>query len=630
MKKLTMLTSCLALTACFGGGGNGITTGSTTDVYRIATNANATVNTNNSNITGMTSSVLLNDSDEHRAEAIATVAEALGDDVYTNSNLVRRAGSRARAGSTPGGSSSLTDVQKFYIAYHKLEKMESTLNALDAVADDADDFAEYVTDNKAAVIEAFKLLDHNTTINSQSSNDDIATAFGTVRSGLATAIAAVKPFSTVKIDQVQFNFAGDGKYAQFKIDSRGDIVSVAQFDRSDDTISKEGWFNRDRSNGKLLTTFSKQLDTWTFNLGDCVGEEDTTGGTDAENEAATVRNWFHGINGGKSDITSLKIKTEHNAVAPTRDQMKAAVNNEIDKFIEGQHDSVPTNAATHLKAYYAGLIDYQQDSVYTNYVAWTTHVYDSTEPTTKGYTKTAGDYSVTLAGLGKNVGLKYSDFGYATMNESGEPPIYSPYSGGYEDLAVNGITTVASDVTFKGKAIVGVETDENSMLMEDDDASLVLSNPSTGVVKTTLTMSNLRDVNTAHAKRDWYTTTITQTGFGTDTDTTSVTKTINMKFDVDGKTIDENFEFQSGAPTSEDGVTFTNGPSSNWVASEGRYQKAGTGYSYGGHSEFNYYSPDATQANMDEAGGTFHFGEIQSIDNGTEVSMYGAFGGKKQ
>lgn len=624
-----MLTSCLALAACFGGGGNGITTGSTTDVYRIATNANATVNTNNSNITGMTSSVLLNDSDEHRAEAIATVAEALGDDVYTNSNLVRRAGSRARAGSTPGGSSSLTDAQKFYIAYHKLEKMESTLNALDAVADDADDFAEYVTDNKAAVIEAFKLLDHNTTINSQSSNDDIATAFGTVRSGLATAIAAVKPFSTVKIDQVQFNFAGDGKYAQFKIDSRGDIVSVAQFDRDTHEISDDGWFNRDRSNGKLLTTFSKQLDTWTFNLGDQMVGDSFTG------DALTTQTWFNGISGGKGDLGSLKIMTEHDAAAPTRDQMKAVIDTEIAKFVGGQNglnSGQRTMYTTQLQNYYHGLVDhYDNDNdVYDYYTAWTTTEYDSTNPADRYHTKEVKDYSVTLNTLGKGVGLKYSDFGYATMNESGEPPIYAPYAGGYEDLAVNGITTVASDVTFKGKAIVGVETDEDSMLMEDNNASLVLSNPSTGVVKSTLTMSNLRDVNTQHANRDWYTTTITQTGFGADTDTISVTKTINMKFDVDGKTIDENFAFHSSAPTSEDGVTFTNGPSSNWYAAEGRYQKAGTGYSYGGHSEFNYYSPDATQANMDEAGGTFHFGEIQSSDNGTEVSMYGAFGGKKQ
>ena len=607
-----MLTSCLALTACFGGGGNGVTTGSTTDVYRIATNANATVNTNNSNITGMTSSVLLNDSDEHRAEAIATVAEALGDDVYTNSNLVRRAGSRARAGSTPGGSSSLTDAQKFYIAYHKLEKMESTLNTLDAVADDEDDFAEYVTDNKAAVIEAFKLLDHNTTINSQSSNDDIATAFGTVRSSLATAIAAVKPFSTVKIDQVQFNFAGDGKYAQFKIDSRGDIVSLAQFDRSDDTISKDGWFNRDRSNGKLLTTFSKQLDTWTFNLGDQIVGDNLTG------DALATQTWFNGIPGGKSDLGSLKIMTEHDAAAPTKDEMKAAIDTEIAKFISGQNgltSGQQTMYTTQLQNYYHGLID-----------GWTINNNE----------KSVNDYSVTLNTLGKGVGLKYSDFGYATMNESGEPPIYSPYAGGYEDLAVNGITTVANDVTFKGKAIVGVEAEEGntkrSMLMEDNNASLVLSNPSTGVVKSTLTMSNLRDVNTAHAKRDWYTTTVTQTGFGPDSKAGDVTKTINIKFDVDGKsaTMDNAFAFHSSAPTSTNGVTFTNGASGDWFASEGRYQKAGDGYSYGGHSEFNYYSPDATQANMDEAGGTFHFSEIQSQDNGTEVSMYGAFGGKKQ
>lgn len=57
MKKLTMLTSCLALTACFGGGGNGVT-GGTSDISRVTTLGPGAISSNSA-VTGMKSEIVV-------------------------------------------------------------------------------------------------------------------------------------------------------------------------------------------------------------------------------------------------------------------------------------------------------------------------------------------------------------------------------------------------------------------------------------------------------------------------------------------------------------------------------------------------------------------------------------------
>lgn len=57
MKKLTVLTSCLALTACFGGGGNGVTSGGSMAPVRAAVDPTAV--TSNANVTKMASEILV-------------------------------------------------------------------------------------------------------------------------------------------------------------------------------------------------------------------------------------------------------------------------------------------------------------------------------------------------------------------------------------------------------------------------------------------------------------------------------------------------------------------------------------------------------------------------------------------
>lgn len=407
--------------------------------------------------------------------------------------------------------------------------------------------------------------------------------------------------------RLNFKFAGEDKYAKFVIDDSGVITKVAQMN-SDDTITEQGYFTRDTdAQGKLKTTFSKQMKKWSFPLGDWNGNT-----------------WFASVPSGKEKITNLQMITETDA-EPTKAQMKARIEALIDEFVSEQNGGQPaTEDVEAIKEHYTGLID-----------AYDPYNVDPGVQNDLGRSHVLVDYSVSLTGLGTGLGLKYSDFGYAKMVEDGDE-IYAPYSGGYSDLALNSITTMEKDIKFKGKAVAGVEVrDErtgikDSMLLVDNDAYLTLDKNGN---KSTLEMAHLQDQNPAHAKKDWYTVTIEKVG----------TSSIEMTFDLDGKSakIDDVFKFNTADANGAVNHTFTDG----WNNLEGRYENViNDNTMYGGSADIQYYSPDKTQANVAEAGATFSFSENQhwdhehpgdlSIGEGEEVqrelSMYGAFGGKKQ
>ncbi|MBO4672622.1 MAG: hypothetical protein J5608_03155 [Alphaproteobacteria bacterium] len=594
MKKYFVLTSVLALCACGGGGSNpGAPVTPTTPVYSIS-NADRTANANNANVTGMTSAIVTNDTPATRTATVTLVSNALGEEIFNQHTLTTvssRAATRARAASVTG--TELTDSQKYYIAYKKLEKMEKTLKSLNGAAS----FETFVNANKADVVEALKLMGQDS-INMDSETSALQTAFNTVKGGdLDAAITARLPFSTVKIDAVKFNFAGEDRYAKFQIDNNGDITAVAQFDGETDTIASEGWFARNGNN----KTFAKTMKQYTFDFGNTTGID-----------------WFDNIPSGKGDILSLEMITETDADAPSATAMKAAIASEIEKFIAGQHGGTPITDDQK-----NALIEYFNDVIDS---------YDMNDAQTSNIT-----YNLTLESLGKDSGLKFSDFGYAKMIENGETK-YSPYAGGYQELKASNeiMASLENTTTFKGKAIIGVDADNDgtgvdssSILLVDNNAQLYFSNTANGKTSK-LTMNNLRDTNTENTKRDWYKTTITQDDTG-----------LNMRFDPSGKNIDARYKF---ATVDSNGVMehkFTTG----WNSTEDRYENvANDNTVLTGRATFDYYSNNPNTDDLAEAGATFHFGENQhwdhdhpgnyTINEGDEVqhelSIYGAFGGKKQ
>ena len=620
MKKALILTSVIALTACSTGGGEynpGHTHGSaghstvSTPVFVPVPSANEslTVDPENANITGMASSTITNEA----AVRASMVSYVLGKmpGIYTNDNLTAMLPRGASNRNLRDGDE-LTDEQKFFIANKKLTAMKATLNAMAS----ADDLEAYIDAHQASVAEALLLFGQD--IDLQDIDPTVLLAdFNAIVEGtdIATAIETFEAaqsfvYDTAMLDTVRFQDAGDAN-AYFKFHLDGDeIDKVAVFEGNE--VNDYGWFTKtDNSNGK---EFGKTLYGYRFTLDSLPTEGEFT-----EAQLATFA-WFNTIT-GKDDIINLRFRNGSGTL--TNDQIKNEMLNTLEKefedFIGGQHGGLPE------------LVN--PDLAYQQYVQMINAAFSALGPdeVVFGQTITPLTLTVTMQGIGKDLGLKYSDLGYADLKDVHEDAegtlveehTYSPYAGGYADRVVDPGNTSA---TYTGTAIAGVEwktqtangdKSGNGMLVRNDNAQLSYDG-STGI--STLIMNNLRN----DAGEKWYNVTVSGDFNG------EHASDLTFTFDATGKTTDAAYDFITNPAT----VAFTD---TEWNNHDGRFKHTvldadgnPTDVDYRGNAGVDYYGPMGTPT---EVGATFGFSEEQHTNDGHgnedhhEVAIYGAFGG---
>ena len=627
MRKLTILTSILALAACSSGGGGGTGGGYTHSASGTPTpstfvpvpsiNETETVNPSNTGVTGMTSSTVTNEA-EVRSATVDYVATKMPD-IYTIENL--NSLNSGRGASNRSRSGELTDEQKFFIANTKINAMKTTLTEMA----DADDRGAYIAAHETAVAEALLLFGEDIDLENIDP-ETLLTDFNTIVDG-TTIAAAINTFENennmvydrAMLDTVRFQDAGDAN-AYFKFHLTNNVIDqVAMFEG--EGPNDYGWFTKTADPAGNI--FEKTLYSYKFAMGTL-----PTSGEFTEEQLAAFA-WFNGVD-GKDDIVNLIFRSDKGNTGDgaltnleKKNAMKTQINKEFDDFKNGQHDNTHNDEIELARTQYLKMIDDAFDALGTG---WETGVNNVLGQTTNDLQLTA-----TMNGVGKDLGLKYSDLGYADLKDVHEKAdgstkvehTYAPYAGGYTDRIVDPGNNTA---TYTGTAVVGVDlttkdvngdTDRDGMLLTNTGATLRYDG---STHKSLLTMNNLRNAD----NEKWYNVTVEGDFSGSAADS-------NLKFTFNGtgKTTDEAFDFISN-PTE---VAFAD---TDWQETNQMFKQINADDStidYRGSADANYYGPVDTPT---EAGATFHFSEEQHyVPSGEsnevhhEIGMYGAFGGKK-
>lgn len=601
MKKLAILTSIVALAACStGGGGSSVGGGSGvphSPSYLVPSeNESLQANANNTGITNMASKTITNEA-EARSARVDYVGDQL-DGIYSSETL----NSLPTRGATNGGSrSGLTDEQKFFIAHAKLSAMENTLAEMAS----ATDLEQYITNHTYAVGEALKL--YGADVDLENLNvADLVTIFGDTGINADNVQTKIKnmyentpgydmayEYTTLDND-VKLRGSGEDSYFKFTLDSYGKITGITLMERNgDDYVENEyGEFARN-SNG---TEFTKQLYQYTFNLGQ-------SGNT-----------WFDGIT-GINDIIHLSFINQVDLNNQGKKaEMLAKLRAEFADFKASQPDH------TH---------DGDIDEALTNYEEAINAAFDALgENWATGHDLLVGfgeedediNATVTMTGVGKDLHLKYSDFGYAELaiprSNGNIEHNYVTYAGGYEERKVDPET----NMTFKGTAVAGIQYENSNgsdgMLVKDTTAKLNFN--TSGV--STLVMNNLTGIGD-NAGEKWYNVTISSKE-GAD-------GYLDFTFNKAGKNIDSNYQFDGNPGTLHKRFT-----SDDFDAHDGEYVQNPDEYRHAGNMNVDFYGP--TSDNATEATATFNFSEDhhwvegRSEEEHRVVEMYGAFGGEKQ
>ena len=212
MKKLTILTSILALAACGGGGGgssapHGIPqspstpstpTSTTPEITVQGFSGGQTVNTNNANLTNMSSYVMRFGTDED------TTKQAMID--YVNTHLGSSRGALLNRAASTRNTRDFTD-QEFAAADAALTQMKQIIHDMVIHSEESDAaLTEYVTQYKTAVTTALKLADQPVT--DESTVDELVAAFNDFKDDLsltsANLIAAMDAFDSSNFDFTKY------------------------------------------------------------------------------------------------------------------------------------------------------------------------------------------------------------------------------------------------------------------------------------------------------------------------------------------------------------------------------------------------------------------------------------------
>ena len=657
MKKYFILTSVLVLAACGGGSGGSGYVSSVNSVGSARTSAttglgaifvmqeNPTVDDNNKSLTGMASYTVGTPADTEKL--IAYVSSKLGSNIYSQESydsLLRHSTTDrkyARTATDSSENNSLSDTKKKEIALIKISQMKSVLYNMVNTADDPEKLSNFVNKNRDSIKEALVLfgsLDKNTDISQMSATDvcglfkkdDISITKENVMKEFEDFDKDEFGFTKETLANVIFESAGEDAKFQFKMDDTGKITNVALVEdpsseyKHDDNkkyqynnttlervtrndtyrVSKQGWFDRD----KTTTNFNTKYYEYEINLGN-----HNVDGAGQRSDLQTFK--FYSVDGGLTGDALKQAAIE--ALLEFGDKLYTNQGGETDKDRANNRTKV-----TSVIQYYAGVIsNLDQDF--------------SVEPTEISA-------MATLAGFGASKGLKYSDFGYATLIEKvgdKSSTMYAPYAGGYETRRMKQFDNDGNQILnnslngaeFNGTVIAAIENTKNGTKNEND--MLVTGNGkltysiNDNVATNTLVVTGLKDKK----NHDWYDVTISQGAENT-----------SFKFNGTGKSIPEDYQFFTavenitGAGTENESHEMVTTAGNENIKTDGSAAfTLGTSvpdnYRVEGGMDAQYYGADAN--NPTEATTRFGFSEEwHNKDNSlsNEVAIYGAFGGKKR
>ena len=647
MKNYFILTSVLALAACFGGGSGGEVVQPTNGRYTLRTNATSgieaafamqespVVDAHNTSLTGMASYTV--SSPANYDTLISYVENKLGDDLFTQenySNLLRHSTSHraatARAGSTHLGNSEADMAKKKEIALNKISQMKSVLYNMV----NSEDPSNFVNKNRDSVQEALVLFGVTDDV-SEMTDSELVTLF--TGNNVITKDNIMKQFESFDADKfgftketlenVIFESAGEDAKFNFKIDDTGRITNVALVENpsseysyndgqkyvytpatKDDESSlsrgtntnsgyrpsKQGWFERDKDTKNFSTTYYEYKITG-------LGAHNVTG-FDQRADLQTLT--FYSDKGNLED-EDLK-KAAINALLEFGDKLYANQN--------GENASNDRAKVTAVIKYYADEIDGLSNLAVT---------------------PTAISATATLDGLGLKQNLKYADFGYATLTEtigSDSNTMYAPYAGGYDTRRMDqtNANKNLSGAEYNGTVIAAVEHTRKDDTNDYKHDMLVKGNGKLtynvngDVASHTLVVTNLRE-DKKGSTNQWYDVTISGA---------QGSETPSFKFNGTNKNIPQEYQLftaSSNLVNEKEVIEITSG--NDAIKTDGSAAfvlgtDVGGNYRVKGGFDAQYYGADSE--NPTEATAKFGFSEEWHDNNNSfenEVAIYGAFGG---
>jgi hypothetical protein len=655
MKRYAILTSVLALAACGGGsgGGNG---GSGSTHFSSAVNklppvtmqgfsGGNTVNANNTSLTNMSSYTATYATSESQAkqDMIDYVESKLGDLDLVNRSAIRGAN---RSSMSPRSG----DSSDFYNADVVLTRMKQVLHDMADLS--GNDLTNYVNKYKKYVAQSLLLYGQiEAEAVSSMTTTDLINAFNDTGITSENVMSKLDDFDEdnfaivkERMENIKLIDTGQDAYFKFKLDDNGKISSVSLWENPT-TDYGTSWTTGTNRRRIIIATSGEQAgeaiyDT-TSNILNPFGNDGDYLNSDAgylnrngSGNAFTNTMYHYEFDFGEHNLASVISSDEFSEVeidsatvldlAGAKEKLKNYIIEKVNKILHSQpnDDSDSLDGILAVANYYIGLID-----------GLTT----SDIPAYNTFTQT-----VTMYGEGKNVQLKYSDFGYAKMvrqmgNQTEQQ--YLTYAGGYDTRNMNSVESdlrlLEDGATFTGTALVTVEdkhkdrnNDDNdyikSALYKDTTATLTY-NVSGGTATHTLTMENLQATegdNITTNTKDWYTMVVS----GTDEN-----PVLSYQFDATDKNIASNYQFfgiDDGNIVRDNSIVATDNSVVNIDKVNGT--TVNDNFALYGDATANYYGENP--ASPTEATSGFYVSErYHSDDNNVqhELAVYGAFGGQK-
>lgn len=663
MKKYAVLTSVLALAAC-GGGGGGSHSGTPGEIRPTITvegfSAGTTVNANNTQLTNMSSyTVDYGTSENATKQAMVNYVQ---NHLGSSRGLLSRAATRDSMQSRDG----FTDEQ-FAAADTAIREMKQVIYDM-VVASESSEAAlrQYISQHKSYVVNAMKLA--NVAVTDESSVDEIATLFTTfIEDNSVTSenvLAFGDQFDTQfgiekhRLNEVKLKDTGTDAFFKFTLDNTGRIASVdlmenpmAEYGTS---WTAEGTHGHDikiviNNSGVAESVSDQGLNPFgndgEYRMGEA-GVLNRTGNGNAftntlyHYDFSDLFDTWSNSAVSEGDFADIEINSDKAlTLAEAKQKLKDYIIEKINKKLHNQNGG-------------------EVDGAVAAFVAAANHYIDAINDLDEMPTAQTATQTATMHGVGKDVLLKYSDFGYAQMvrnTPEGPESQYLTYVGGYDqrrmDVSTPDTNLLADNSTFTGTAVVTVEdhdknkindTESTARALYRDNAAVLKYNIVSGgdkavsnVAQHTLTMNNLTAVEgTTGGKNDWYKVVVT----GTENN-----PTMAIRFDATGKQIDENYQFFAWNPSAGkidrnqgDGIAVveqivkTNNSANNINMVNGTTSTVEGHHRLNGTASAEYYGQNPVDPTEATAG--FWMDERYADDTNNiqhELSVYGAFGGQK-
>lgn len=665
MKKYAVLTSVLALAAC-GGGGGGSHSGTPGEIRPTITvegfSAGTTVNANNTQLTNMSSyTVDYDDSENATKQAMVNYVQ---NHLGSSRGLLSRAATRDSMQSRDG----FTDEQ-FAAADAAIQEMKQVIYDMVVKSEtSASALTQYVTKYKSYVVNALKMADQ--AVSEDTSVEDLITAFTTFKTTNSLTSNNMLAFGDTfdnqfginkqRLDEVKLKDTGTDAFFKFTLDNTGRIASVdlmenpmAEYGTS---WTAEGTHGHDikiviNNSGVAESVSDQGLNPFgndgEYRMGEA-GVLNRTGNGNAftntlyHYDFSDLFDTWSNSAVSEGDFADIEINSDKAlTLAEAKQKLKDYIIEKINKKMHNQHGENP-----------------EPDGAVAAFVAAANHYIDAINDLDEMPTAQTATQTATMHGVGKDVLLKYSDFGYAQMvrnTPEGPESQYLTYVGGYDqrrmDVSTPDTNLLADNSTFTGTAVVTVEdhdknkinhTESTARALYRDNAAVLKYNIVSGgdkavsnVAQHTLTMNNLTAVEgTTGGKNDWYKVVVT----GTENN-----PTMAIRFDATGKQIDENYQFFAWNPSAGkidrnqgdniavvEQIVKTNNSANNINMVNGTTSTVEGHHRLNGTASAEYYGQNPVDPTEATAG--FWMDERYADDTNNiqhELSVYGAFGGQK-